>query len=41
MSGYSDEAVHHHEKIRPDAAFIEKPFSSRALTTKVRDALQS
>jgi two-component system, cell cycle sensor histidine kinase and response regulator CckA len=39
MSGYSDEAVHHHGVIRPEADFIEKPFSSRALTRKVRDTL--
>jgi CheY-like chemotaxis protein len=39
MSGYSDEAVHHHGVIHPDAAFLEKPFSARALTTKVRATL--
>jgi two-component system cell cycle sensor histidine kinase/response regulator CckA len=39
MSGYSDEAVYHHGVIRPEADFIEKPFSSRTLTRKVRDAL--
>jgi FixJ family two-component response regulator len=39
MSGYSDEAVFHNGIIRADADFIEKPFSSRALTRKVREAL--
>ena len=39
MSGYSDEAVYHHGVIRPDAAFLEKPFSARTLTRKVRDTL--
>jgi two-component system, cell cycle sensor histidine kinase and response regulator CckA len=39
MSGYSDEAVVHNGIIRADAAFIEKPFSSRALTRKVRETL--
>jgi two-component system cell cycle sensor histidine kinase/response regulator CckA len=39
MSGYSDEAVYHNGVIRADAAFIEKPFSSRALTRKVRETL--
>jgi two-component system, cell cycle sensor histidine kinase and response regulator CckA len=39
MSGYSDEAVYHHGIIRPDAAFIEKPFSARVLARKVRETL--
>jgi two-component system, cell cycle sensor histidine kinase and response regulator CckA len=39
MSGYSDEAVYHHGVIRPDAAFIEKPFTAGTLTRKVREAL--
>ena len=39
MSGYSDEAVYHGGIIRADADFIEKPFSSRALTRKVRETL--
>jgi two-component system cell cycle sensor histidine kinase/response regulator CckA len=39
MSGYSDEAVYHHGVIRPDAAFLEKPFSARTLTRKVRETL--
>ena len=39
MSGYSDEAVYRHGEISPDAAFIEKPFSDRALARKVREVL--
>jgi signal transduction histidine kinase/CheY-like chemotaxis protein len=39
MSGYSDEAVHLHGVIRADAAFLEKPFSARALARKVRETL--
>jgi two-component system, cell cycle sensor histidine kinase and response regulator CckA len=41
MSGYSDEAVYHHGVIRPDAAFIEKPFTAATLTRKVREALDA
>ena len=41
MSGYSDEAVHHNGVIRPDAAFLEKPFSARTLTRKVRETLDA
>jgi PAS domain S-box-containing protein len=41
MSGYSDEAVHHGGVIRPDSAFIEKPFSARTLTRKVRETLDA
>jgi two-component system, cell cycle sensor histidine kinase and response regulator CckA len=39
MSGYSDEAVSRHGEISPDAEFIEKPFSDRALARKVREVL--
>jgi two-component system cell cycle sensor histidine kinase/response regulator CckA len=41
MSGYSDEAVHRHGQIGPSAAFLEKPFTERALTRKVREVLDS
>ena len=41
MSGYSDEAVFRHGKIRPNTAFIEKPFSERALARKVREVLDA
>jgi two-component system, cell cycle sensor histidine kinase and response regulator CckA len=39
MSGYSDEAVHRHGQITNNAAFLEKPFTERALTHKVREVL--
>jgi PAS domain S-box-containing protein len=39
MSGYSDEAVYRHGVLSPDAAFIEKPFTQRTLTRKVREVL--
>ncbi|MBE2319239.1 response regulator [Solirubrobacter sp. CPCC 204708] len=41
MSGYSDEAVHRHGVLSEDAAFIEKPFTERSLTTKVREVLDN
>ena len=41
MSGYSDEAVYRHGELSPDAAFIEKPFSDRALARKVREVLDA
>ena len=41
MSGYSDEAVFRHGIIRPDTAFIEKPFSQAALARKVREVLDA
>jgi two-component system cell cycle sensor histidine kinase/response regulator CckA len=39
MSGYSSEAVAHRGVIRPDSAFVEKPFTALTLTTKVRELL--
>ena len=41
MSGYSDEAVFRHGIIRPDTAFIEKPFSQASLARKVREVLDA
>jgi FixJ family two-component response regulator len=41
MSGYSDEAVFRHGLIRPNTAFIEKPFSERTLARKVREVLDA
>ncbi len=41
MSGYSDEAVHRHGILSARAAFIEKPFTERALTAKVREVLDA
>jgi PAS domain S-box-containing protein len=39
MSGYADEAVHHHGVLRPESAFVEKPFTAQTLTRKVRELL--
>jgi CheY-like chemotaxis protein len=39
MSGYSDEAVVRHGELSAHAAFLEKPFTERALTLKVREVL--
>ena len=39
MSGYSDEAVHRHGMLGDHAAFLEKPFTERALARKVREIL--
>jgi two-component system, cell cycle sensor histidine kinase and response regulator CckA len=41
MSGYSDEAVHRHGQITASAAFLEKPFTERALARKVREVLDA
>jgi PAS domain S-box-containing protein len=41
MSGYSDEAVHRHGQITATAAFLEKPFTERALARKVREVLDA
>jgi two-component system cell cycle sensor histidine kinase/response regulator CckA len=41
MSGYSDEAVHRHGVLGESAAFLEKPFTERALTRKVREVLDA
>ena len=41
MSGYSDEAVLSHGILRPNTAFIEKPFTECNLAAKVREVLDS
>jgi two-component system, cell cycle sensor histidine kinase and response regulator CckA len=41
MSGYSDEAVVRHGMLRPNTAFLEKPFSEAALARKVREVLDA
>jgi len=41
MSGYSDAAVHRNGVLGESAAFIEKPFTERALTAKVREVLDA
>jgi len=39
MSGYTDNAIHHHGVLDPDIAYIEKPFSPATLTRKIREVL--
>ena len=41
MSGYTDEAIVHHGIVDSGIAFIQKPFSERALAQKVRDVLDT
>ena len=41
MSGYSDEAVHRHGMLSEHSAFLEKPFTERALARKVREVLDA
>jgi two-component system cell cycle sensor histidine kinase/response regulator CckA len=41
MSGYSDEAVHRHGMLGERASFLEKPFTERTLTRKVREVLDA
>lgn len=41
MSGYSDDAVRRQGMLGERAAFIEKPFTERALTAKVREVLDA
>jgi PAS domain S-box-containing protein len=39
MSGYTDDMVIHRGGLHPGLAFIQKPFSREALTTKIREIL--
>ncbi len=41
MSGYTDGATTHQDMLKPDAAFLQKPFSSMALVRKVRQVLDA
>jgi two-component system cell cycle sensor histidine kinase/response regulator CckA len=41
MSGYTDEAIVHHGVVDSNIAFIQKPFSERALAHKIREVLDS
>jgi CheY-like chemotaxis protein len=40
MSGYTDDAIVRHGILTSEVAFLEKPFTASALTTRVRDLLQ-
>jgi PAS domain S-box-containing protein len=39
MSGYTDDAILHHGVLDHGTAFIEKPFTAKALTKKIRETL--
>ena len=41
MSGYTDEAIVHHGIVDADIEFIQKPFTERGLTRKIREILDS
>lgn len=41
MSGYTDDAIAHHGVLEPGTAFLEKPFTARALAHKVREVLNA
>jgi CheY-like chemotaxis protein len=40
MSGYTDEALAQHGVLEADVAFIEKPFTPKALAQRVRDLVE-
>ena len=39
MSGYSDDAILRHSVRSANTHFVQKPFSSEALSKQIRDAL--
>jgi PAS domain S-box-containing protein len=41
MSGYTEDAIHHHGVLEPGLAFIQKPFTGDALVRKIREVLDA
>jgi FixJ family two-component response regulator len=41
MSGYTDQAMIHHEMLGPDTAFLQKPFTPTTLARKVFEVLHT
>jgi len=41
MSGYTDEAIVQHGVLEPGIPFLQKPFTHDALTSKIREVLES
>jgi FixJ family two-component response regulator len=39
MSGYTDAAIIHHERLDAEAPFLQKPFTPDALVRRVRDVM--
>jgi len=39
VSGYTDDTIFHHGVLEPGLAFLQKPFSQRALARKVSEVL--
>src|SRR5581483_6858521 len=40
MSGYTDDAIHHHGILDPGIVLLEKPFSDDVLLLKIRETLE-
>jgi CheY-like chemotaxis protein len=41
MSGYTEDAIHHHGVLESGLAFIQKPFTAGALVRKIREVLDA
>jgi two-component system cell cycle sensor histidine kinase/response regulator CckA len=37
MSGHTEDAIVHHDVLKPGIAFLHKPFTSKTLERKIRD----